>query len=183
MKKIYIGADPGRNGGIVVLDWMGNFIEKHTIPKIGKDVDLKSFYKIFEKIYQDTVLSGTKPHVCVESVHSIFGSSSKSNFSFGYVVGVLDTIIVSLNLPYTKVQPKEWQKSIWLTSEIEREPSKKDKNGNVKQGKVLTKLTSLKAYKRLFPNVDLRATERSKIPHDGLVDAILIAEYCRRQNF
>src|SRR5690606_29666493 len=133
---------------------------------------------------QDAVVTGnTKPHVCIESVHSIFGSSSKSNFSFGYIVGALDTIIISLSMPYTKVQPKEWQKDIWLTSEIEREPSKTDKNGKVKQGKVLTKLTSLKAVKRLFPNVDLRATDKSKIPHDGLVDALLIAEYCRRKNY
>lgn len=180
--KYYIGVDPGKSGGVVVLDWMGNFIRKHTIPKIGKDVDLKAFYKIFKSEYDSAALSGRKLHVCVESVHSIFGTSAKSNFSFGYIVGALDTIIVSLNLPYSKVQPKEWQKSVWLTSEIEREPSKTDKNGKVKQGKVLTKLTSLKAFKRLFPDVDLRGTERSKVPHDGLVDAILIAEYCRRQN-
>ena len=123
-----------------------------------------------------------KAHICIESVHSIFGTSAGSNFTFGYVVGMIDTTVIAHSLPYSKVQPKIWQKEIWQEYEIEREPGKADKNGKMKPGKVLTKLTSLKAFTRLFPSVDLRGTERSKNQHDGLVDAILIAEYCRRQN-
>jgi hypothetical protein len=45
------------------------------------------------------------------------------------------------------------------------------------QGKRDCKKMSELAAKRLFPNVDLRATERCKISHDGIVDALLIAYY------
>jgi hypothetical protein len=43
-----------------------------------------------------------------------------------------------------------------------------------------TKAMSLLAAKRLFPNEDLRATERCAKAHDGKVDALLLAEFCRR---
>jgi len=33
----------------------------------------------------------------------------------------------------------------------------------------------------LFPKVNLLMTERSSVPHDGLVDALLMAEYARRK--
>lgn len=181
--KFYIGCDPGKNGGIVVIDSNGNFIRKYLIPLNGKDIDLHAFYKIFIEIKEMAEQQNYKIHVCIEEVHSIFSSSAKSNFTFGYVVGALEAIIVAHNFAYTKVQPKAWQANIWLTSEIEREPNKIDKNGKIKQGKIKTKIVSLKAAKRLFPNVDFRATERSKIPHDGIVDSICIAEYCRRMNY
>lgn len=186
MIKHYIGCDPGKNGGIVVIDNNGNFVSKYIIPKVGDDIDIQSFYQIFEEIKNNAAKINALLHVCIEQVHSIFGTSSKSNFTFGYVVGVLETLVVANKLPYSKIAPKEWQKNIWLQSEIEREPSKKVKNKKgvetIKLGKIKTKVTSLKAAKRLFPNVDLRATDRSRIPHDGLVDSLCIAEACRRLN-
>lgn len=182
MKKVYIGIDPGKNGGIVRISYSGIFMSKHLIPKIGNDIDIQAFYKLFMDLKEEIELNDYQVHVCIESVHSIFGTSASSNFTFGYVVGIIDTIVIANNLSYSKVQPKEWQKSIWLESEIERESGKKDKNGKLKPGKIQTKLTSLKACKRLFPNIDFRATDRSKIFHDGLIDAALIAEYCRRMN-
>jgi hypothetical protein len=33
----------------------------------------------------------------------------------------------------------------------------------------------------LFPKVNLLMNEKSSVPHDGLVDALLIAEYARRK--
>lgn len=45
-----------------------------------------------------------------------------------------------------------------------------------------TKPAALRAAKKLWPDEHWLATKRSKVPHDGLVDAALIAEYCRRTN-
>lgn len=47
--------------------------------------------------------------------------------------------------------------------------------------KVDTKATSLLAAKRLFPDETFLATQRSKVPHDGIVDAVLIGLYCVRK--
>jgi hypothetical protein len=181
MNKIYLGCDPGKQGAIVTIDSSGEFIRKDLVPLNGKDIDIHAFYKVFLDIKKIADDRNSIIHVCLEDVRSIFGSSSKSNFTFGYVVGVLETIIVAHNLSYSKIAPKKWQENIWLSSEIEREPSK-TVNGKTKPGKIKTKITSLKAAKRLFPDIDLRGTERSKIPHDGIVDALCIAECCRRLN-
>ena len=56
--------------------------------------------------------------------------------------------------------PQKWKKEFSVTS---------DKN------------TSIEVAKRLFPNVNLKATARCKKDHDGMAEALLIAEYCRRK--
>ena len=42
------------------------------------------------------------------------------------------------------------------------------------------KNTSIEVCKRLFPGVNLKATDRCKKDHDGMAEALLIAEYGRR---
>jgi hypothetical protein len=41
---------------------------------------------------------------------------------------------------------------------------------------------ALIAAKRLFPNQKLVFGDRATKPHDGLIDALLLAEYARRLN-
>lgn len=184
--KWYIGIDPGKTGGIVVLSNNGKLISKHLVPTVGKDIDVNEFANIFIKIIKDAEVTGVNLHAGVEEVHAIFGSAASATFSFGRCVGLIDGIIRALNIPSSKIQPKVWQKEIWESSEIEREPDKvtirRGKEVKVK-GKVKTKIVSLKAFKRLFPEIDLRTSNRQKNQPDGLVDAILLAEYCRRKNY
>lgn len=180
--KHYIGIDPGKTGGIVVVNSSGEFVSKHPIPLIGKDIDTDELANIFEYIVEESKKVDAISHACIEKVHAVFGSSASNTWSFAYCVGLLDGIIRTKKIPFTKIQPKDWQSLVWQTDEIEREPSTIDKKGRVKQGKVKTKLVSLKAFRRIFPQVDLRPTERSKNQSDGLVDAILIAEAVRRLN-
>ena len=78
-------------------------------------------------------------------------------------------------IPYTKVQPKKWQKQAWEGIPLIKKPSSTGKTQVTD-----TKAMSLIAAKRLFPKEDLRATERSKIPHDGKVDSLLMANHCLR---
>ena len=127
-------------------------------PIITKRLDIAEIQKIIRS-YQN-------PYIVIEQVHSVFGSSAKSNFTFGYVCGQLDAILKCNNIPHSKVPPKTWQKEMWVGV------PKQDDN----------KATSLLAATHIFPGVDFRATERSKKAHDGIVDAFLIAEYARRKN-
>ena len=59
------------------------------------------------------------------------------------------------------VVPQTWQKVCW--------------EGVPKQDN--TKATSLLAARRLFPAEKFLATQKSSVPHDGLVDAALLAKY------
>jgi hypothetical protein len=173
---IRIGIDPGKNGYICVYEDLEDekgwsyFYTYYPIPLIGDKVDLISLDSIFDTY---TLKFGyINVHCVIEDVHALFGSAAKATFNFGWIVGVLEAMLVAHAIPYTKVTPKDWQKEMWQgIPKI------------TKQGKTSTdtKAMSLLAAKRLFPNEDLRATERCTKPHDGKVDALLLAEYCRRK--
>lgn len=181
--KHYIGIDPGKTGGIVVLSQTGQLVSFHKIPTIGKDIDTDEFAEIFKRIIKNCETTGSTPHACIEKVHALFGASAGSTFNFGYCVGLIDGVIKAYQIPFSKIQPKEWQSYIWQSDEIEREPDKiSEKTGRKITGKVKTKIVSLKAFKRIFPTVDFRTSTKIKNQPDGLVDAILIAEACRRLN-
>jgi hypothetical protein len=47
--------------------------------------------------------------------------------------------------------------------------------------KKLNKEYALKAVREIFPDVKFHATKRSKVPHDGMYESALIAEYGRRK--
>lgn len=167
---IFIGIDPGKDGAIAYIDTVTGKIGKTVTPKIGTEVDLNKFCDFLRK------LTKVEHYVVLEDVHSLFGMSAKSNFSFGQNTGHIEGMLVALGAKYSKVAPKTWQKSMWEGVKIQR---KTPKNGK-KLGAVKTKETSLLAVKRLFPAVDLRKSERSTNPHDGIVDALLLAEYGKR---
>jgi hypothetical protein len=120
-------------------------------------------------------LNNQKCHCVLEDVHSIFGASSSSTFDFGWGLGVIEGVLVANKIPYTKVQPKKWQKEMFEGIPLQQKPSSTGKTM-----KTDTKAMAEQAAKRLFPSIDLRATERSKKSSDGKVDALLMCEFCRR---
>lgn len=156
------GIDVGKNGGIAIINSEGG-LQLYTIPKIGTKVDYLELDKIFKSF-------DSKCRFCIEDVHSIFGTSAKSNFNFGEIKGILTGMVISNGFPWELVPPKKWQKEIWTNSDMVKKPNKRTD----------TKATSLLAAKRIFPDQTFLATSRSKKPHDGLFDSALIAEYCRR---
>lgn len=172
MSKIYIGADPGCDGFLSVID-NGEYrflpIDGTPMLEIGK----------FIGEFRD------KQCVAVlEDVHSVFGSSAQGTFNFGMSKGFLLGLLVAHKIPYVLVAPKDWQGDVWINADKEYTTQKqKLKNGGEKTvRKVDTKTTSLNAALRLFPDVDFRKSERCKKFHDGKVDSLLMAEYARRNN-
>lgn len=67
------------------------------------------------------------------------------------------------NLKWWRITPQSWQK-VMLPGCVKGD----------------TKPAALRAAKQIWPDESWLATKRSSVPHDGLVDAALIAEYCRR---
>lgn len=173
MPKVRVGIDVGKDGGIAVF--LNDKIDLLKVtPNIGNQIDLRSIVEILQS-YNNGV--NTDYHVVIEDVHAIGGSAAGATFAFGWSLGILEGILVGLSIPYTKVAPKEWQKSLWMGVK----PIYKPPKGESKRKVVDTKATSLLAAQRLFPDTDFRKSDRSIKPHDGIVDSILLAEYCRRK--
>lgn len=95
----------------------------------------------------------------VERVNSMPNQGVKSMFSFGqsygYILGVLD----ANRCRYELVRPQKWKAEFSVTAD---------------------KKTSIAAAKRLFPRANLRRTNRCTTDHDGMAEALLMAEYARR---
>jgi len=162
--KYYLGVDPGQNGYLTVMSEDQSEIFSFPIPRVKEKVDELKLCELFDDLMKLNIV-----HCCIEDVHSVFGASAKSNWSFGYIVGFLTCNLITSKIPFTRVQPKVWQKELWQGIPL----IKKDKNTD-------TKTMSLFAAERLFPNYNLLRTSRCKTPDDNLVDSLLIAEYCRR---
>lgn len=171
-QKVWVGVDPGKSGGIVALTDKG-IIGKWTIPLIGDDVDPVGIWEILHNLHDNYHAT-----VILEEVHSLHKMAAKTNFSMGHTLGIILGVIVSLRMRLIRTQPKAWQKEVWITSEIEYQPIKPGQ----KRPSVDTKLTSLKAAHRLFPGEDFRKSARAKVPHDGIIDAVCMAEFGRRKN-
>jgi hypothetical protein len=78
--------------------------------------------------------------------------------SAGKILAILETRCIS----HSRILNYDWQPTML---------------GKVPQGK--TKEYALNKVKQLWPDETFLATKRSSVPHDGMVDAALIAEYGR----
>lgn len=171
--KCYMAIDPGSKG-FIVTQCNGEF-SFYSI----EDNDLYQLSEIMAKI-RNTYSN----LVCViEDVHSVFGSSAKSTFNFGFNKGYLIGLLAANKIPYVLVQPKTWQKEIWTNPDMVVNYKKVTIKGKeITKKEVDTKNTSINAAKRLFPHIDFRKSERCKNLDDNKVDATLMSEYARRKN-
>jgi hypothetical protein len=172
MSKIYVGIDIGKEGAIAFIHPDGS-IETLKMPKIKSEIDYNELSRIINWRNDNIQM-----HVVFEKLGVIFGSSKITAFSMGNQSGAIEMICICKGIPYTKVRAVDWQKAMFKGIE---EITKKSSTGK-KQVRD-TKAMALLAIKRIFPNLKLSFGERSVKPHDGLIDAVLMAEYARRNNF
>ena len=165
MSKTIIAIDPGSSGYMTIL--------KDNEYSFFAFEDLDS--KEISKIISTTKDKSDNPICIIEEVHAVFGSSAAATFTFGYNVGVLHGILMANGIAYVTIQPKLWQKEVWINQDIEVKYKNTKKSTD-------TKKTSENCAKRLFPNIDFRKSERCKNNHDGKIDSLLICEYARRKN-
>jgi hypothetical protein len=161
MKK-YIGLDIGLNGGIAIVK-DSVIIEKYKMPTIGKTINIK--------VLKDILLLHNTSTLVFEDLGVIFGSSKATAFSMGYQVGIIEALATALNIPFIKVKARVWQKEMFQGVTELKKGTKRD-----------TKGMALVTCQRLFPDYDLTFSSRATVPHDGLVDSILIASYAQRKN-
>lgn len=171
--NIWVAIDPGKDGAIVAIDTEGTIISKNVIPKIGDDIDATELCDMLLHLNHHY-----KPTVVLEDVHSLFGMAAATNFSMGHTLGIIEGVIAVAKIKKVKVAPKTWQKEIWHKDDMEYKAIKEGQ----KKASVDTKQTSMKAAHRLFPGEDFRKSARSRVAHDGICDAVLMAEFGRRKN-
>jgi Holliday junction resolvasome RuvABC endonuclease subunit len=142
---LIVGIDPGAKGSVCILDsasLQAEFLDLTT--------PLDELYDRLSQMPIDAVW--------IEDVHSLYGMSAKSNFSFGKALGAVETLATIACGGFQKVAPKVWQKHINVTA----------------KGKAIKQEVS-SICTQLYPSANVFG-KRGGL-HDGRSDALMIAHY------
>jgi len=157
--KTIIAIDPGKTGGIAVYKE-----NNYKIFEMPLDVEgcvcFDSLYEILETYSWDS------SYVFLERAVA-FKMGCKSAFNYGYDFCTIRNVTKVLEFSITLVEPKKWTKEIHAGIDSKKKAKQK----------------SLIALHRLLPKdliATIPTTPRSKKIHDGIIDALLIAEYGKR---
>ena len=163
MSEYYIGIDNGLDGAIVMLNADGSIHHKGIMPtiKIGKGriIDIHQVREIVTRPYTTVILEEAQKH----------SPGKLALCSTWFTYGHLLALLTLDRMPYEIVRPKQWQKAFWAMPKM------------AKGKKFDTKAAALSAASRIWPSEDWTKSDRARKPHDGMVDAALIAEYGRRK--
>ncbi len=147
----FLGIDPGRKGGMALIDEHRNLIYVEPMPFLGSGYDYERIAGMISHLPPRTgILLELKPGVMETSA----SPTSSLTFHCGVLYGLC------LGQQTEVVSPKAWKTEFNLTR-------------NYKESRHDMKLRTLKMAEHLFKK-SLKTTE------DGLAEALLLAEYGRR---
>ena len=147
--KIFIGIDPGKNGGVAIL----NEVPDHetTISFKCPETPVEMAYSLISTIPED--VSYNDVLVVVEHVHAMPKNGVVSMFSFGQNLGRWEGILGAFELNVTYVGPRVWMQHYDCKPGMD----KKDRNRYLRG-----------IAEDLFPNINMTF---------NISDALLIANY------
>lgn len=162
---IFIGIDPGLDGGIASIEPKNRVsLEKiilHKTPVIGgRDYDIQAMRSILNE-YQ---VIESDMFATIENQISMPGQGLTSTLQTGKGFGIWLGLLAGMSVSYQVVSARQWQSKLFTGV----------------SGKLDTKEKSEVIAKRLFPKADFRKSDRAHVANDGLTDAACIAEYGRR---
>jgi len=149
MSTTCVGIDPGKTGALAAFR-DGEPVEWTPMPLAGKEVDWHAVTAWLRDL-------GEVKLVALEKVHSMPKQGVSSTFKFGINYGGLQAVLAALEIPCQLVTPQAWKKRVLAGTE-------KDK------------AAAIAHCRRRWPSVSLLATERCRTPHDGIADALCIAQ-------
>ena len=159
---MYVGIDNGISGAVTVLDNAGAIVAWAPMPvqraRKGNEVDVMALTKWLNRLHhpvdESTIYTIEEP------------GGSKSARAASGMAGSFHAVRAVLTLRgarWDRVTPRAWQKVMLPGC-----------------GKGETKARALEAARRLWPDEKWLRTDKCTTPHDGAIDAALIAEWARR---
>lgn len=150
-RSVFVGIDPGKNGALAAVDGNGKPLFCHPFGEDGS-----SYIEAARRLA--AMQGDSRMLVAIEKVWAMPHEGVSSAFSFGENFGFICGVVRSFGFDPVFATPRQWQKHIGVTG---------DKGEHIAKAK------------ELFPEADLRRTPRCKKDHDGIADALLLAEYLR----
>lgn len=164
---IFLGIDPGLTGAIAAISPKGQVIvslvpTRLTIKgkKKKREYDKTSMAALISNLGYEGL--NERRFVTLEHQHAFPKQGSVSTGSIMRGFGIWEGILVGLGIEHIIVSSRKWQKEV--------APAKKGES----------KIRAIETATKLFPDVPLRISQRSKKDHTGFADALCLAEYGRR---
>ena len=148
---IFIGIDPGKAGAIAAIDTRNTILLLEDYP--GDEYACARLVKDFMSVV------ATSAKAAIERAQSMPQQGVRSMFTYGDNFGVWKGVMCMAEIPYMLPTPQQWQKGV-ISKAKDKKPA-------------------LAAAQRLFPTADLVGPRGGA--KDGRADALLIADWCRRQ--
>ena len=148
-EKIFIGIDPGKNGGVAVINEITDHEPTITFrcPKTPKDMSLSLMATIPVDVSYDNVL------VLIEHVHAMPANGVVSMFSFGQNLGHWEGILGAFEFNVKYAGPRTWMSHYDCQPGMDKKDRKRYLRGLAEE---------------LFPNIKMTF---------NISDALLIANY------
>jgi len=172
---IYVGIDPGKSGGLAVID--GREICVNPMPGTEQD--------IWNSIRETSVESlAVASFAAIEKVHSFPGQGVVSTGTFMRGYGFLRGCLTAAGIPFEEVPPQEWMRGLGIP---QRKPNTKKKRVKIKRGKQVGEWKEVKYGGESQPDYKNRLLQFAQQLYpsvEGITlstcDALLIATYCKR---
>jgi hypothetical protein len=164
---LMLGIDTGLDGGFALLSESGNLRHKFPMPTMAASKKGRKTYddrSIVEQIVGHAVVAECHGGLVVycETLHPLPAKMGGGAANYHrHVWRGFKWLCMGLRIPFVGVRPQEWQKEFGISGD--------------------TKKRAYEVASARWPNVDWRASGKCRVPHTGLVDAALIAEYGRRK--
>jgi len=156
-----IGIDNGISGGIASVGPCGHLVAWLPMPiqsaRKGNEVDVVRLLKWIDEV------TGGRVKEAIYTIEEPGGSkSAKAAMSMAGSFHSIRAMLEIMGVRWHRVTPQKWQKEMIP---------------GCKGGE--TKPRALAAARQLWPDERWLASERCRTPHDGGIDAALIAEFSR----
>ena len=147
---IYLGIDPGKEGGWAVVDHKGAALVAGPLPYIGRELDPISFLATLKPLGID---------ICVtEKPMPVKGSGTTTAFTTGKNYGIILCVLSFLEARREEVSPSVWKKAKNLSAD---------------------KQASVELALKLFPDQRSVLLGPRGGGQDGIAEALLIADWRR----
>lgn len=181
-----VGLDPGLSGGMAVLaaDGLPLFVAPWPVlevPKSGGGEKTLYDLQAVKRLILTPVLAGKRAHYVLETQQAMPMQGVTSMFATGLGYGILQMALVMANVSWEEIRSGAWQKVMFagMAKPPPRVVQKGKRAGTLAKVKASSVLGPM-VCQRLWPALDLRGSPRAKTPHDGICDALLMAECVRR---
>lgn len=154
-----LGIDPGVSGALAILGPEGPIFE--PMPMVGNRINVEELLCWLKVNASDIDLG----YVEVAQMRARQGVKGTATVYQNY--GTLLTCLQVAKIPHVCVQAQRWTKFVHSYVGAPTSMDSKSKNRL--------------ALMQIFPGVDVKASDRSRVPHSGMTDALLIAWYGMQQ--